>query len=148
MPEPSRRLCDNCRSMEATHHELIIEHGVELPRHLCDRCFRRSAQAVEKEIVASLKAEQCEYCAARATTGGIDSIRAALGIPSRKYMCSSCSQEYCRFTTTILQRLPASFSREEELAAISKLSDETDWHMRQWLADRQPKQSSEPETED
>jgi len=53
-----------------------------------------------------------------------------------KYMCMPCTQEYLRYAQQEMQGLCAELPQEEQLAAIRRLQDSADAHMKKWVSER------------
>jgi len=58
------------------------------------------------------------------------------GVQKSRYMCMPCTTEYHRFIQHQLSLDTSRLSQQEQLAAIRKLLDEADAHMKHWISGR------------
>ena len=136
MSEPKRKLCDVCLTRSATHRCVTISDGVKLHRDLCTECFDASTITMGHDVVTSLDQMPCDYCGTPACAAGTDVLQALCSIQVTNHMCSNCYQEYHSYTIELLDHMQMELSQEEELAAIQRLPEIVDRHMKQWVNER------------
>ena len=128
------RVCEVCHGRPATNY--VCEPHLGRSRDLCDECFQASAPLELRESAAAVRAAHCQYCGAQPCAGGTDFLAQSIGVQRTKYMCMPCTQEYLRYTQGQMQHLPAASPQQEQLAAIRRLLDAADTHMKIWVSER------------
>ena len=133
MPTPAQ-LCEVCHERRATNH--VCYAGTGKSSDLCDECFQASAPPELRESAAGVREAHCQYCGGQPCAGGTDFLALTAGVQQMKYMCMPCTQEYLCYAQQEMQGLSAESPQEEQLAAIRRLQDSADAHMRKWVSER------------
>jgi DNA-directed RNA polymerase subunit RPC12/RpoP len=107
---------------------------------LCNECFEASSPAA-KELSSAARAARCQYCGGQPCAGGTDFMAMGTGIQRMKYMCMPCSMEYHRFvqreSRQLLAQGASNLSQMEQIAALQKVQEAAESHMKKWISNRE-----------
>jgi len=129
-------LCEKCHQREATCHSTAIIDEVAQTSDLCSECFESSASPEASDFLAAARMARCQYCGGHPCAGGSDFFELLTGGQQMSFMCIPCSQEFLRYTQQELDRLPHGLSQQEQIAALRKLREQAETHMKDWVSGR------------
>jgi protein-arginine kinase activator protein McsA len=126
-------LCESCHKREATCHVHAVIDRAMLHKSLCARCFE-SYSPDGKEVLEKQLDARCEYCGGLPHSRETDLRSLAYGIERTRFMCHPCSVEHEQYFQDRLDQDVSGLSQKEQLELLRKLDDDTDTHMKQWVA--------------
>ena len=129
-------LCERCHERDATCHSTTIIMGVTHSTDLCSECFASSAPPEARDFLAAANTARCRYCGGHPCAGGTDLFEMLTGGQQTSFMCMPCQQEFLRYTQQELERTPQGLTQQEQMAALGRLRDEAERHMKQWVSQR------------
>ena len=137
-PSDETRLCVKCGIRPATNH--ICYGGTGRTDDVCDECLLVDDSPVAKFTAAltdEAKNARCCYCGGFPCGGGPDTISQITGGPTQnRWMCMSCSAEYCSFTQRALESITSVLNHADQIARIKEIGADADSHMRAFVARR------------
>jgi hypothetical protein len=86
----------------------------------------------------SAELPNCQFCGSPAYAGGPDQISLLTGELCMLWTCIPCAQEMHRFQAEQLAGVPDDLPVGVQLKAIGKLRGQTERHMKQWVARKEP----------
>lgn len=104
-------LCE-CQQRQATIHEVILQHGKKVERHLCEQCA--SLQGVSTDPHMPISQLISNYISGKnlsiPTVGDKDHAASRLSRPNTTPPCPSCSMTFSKFKDSGLLGCPSCYS--------------------------------------
>ena len=126
-------LCQKCGQREATVYVTTIIGDKMQKEDLCATCFE-VAKKPEAEVAVRVEHERCDFCGDMAEFDFEDPIAISVYLHHTKNMCYKCLQEYSRFVSVGIERIPTQNPESEQLKAFQQLYQDANAYMEKWVS--------------
>ncbi|HVZ94125.1 MAG TPA: UvrB/UvrC motif-containing protein [Phycisphaerales bacterium] len=107
-----KRQCDRCER-EATVHEMVIRHGKQVEKHLCERCAREEGIAIPAAPSIQDVVKQFVVGQAAAAAAASGAAPATPATQTKSPTCASCGLTFAEFRQSGLLGCPECYKTFE-----------------------------------